>query len=186
MWLLSGFYIVGALVLFERCIYSNVCERMQRLDTESTRRREDSTCLGVQGPLVRLCQEATRWSFTLSMFQCPAPNSQLGATFRLQSRKSNTKHVETLGPRRCCAGTPNTGAAFLLGRRCPKVLLRGIAQGHIGCRYGSTRPRRIFCICWRIVRIQSTNRSRPLPRRSLERPDQVLPKQQRCRRLRHG
>lgn len=35
------------------------------------------------------------------------------------------------------------------------------------------------------ARVTAADRYRPLPRRSLERPDQIIPRQHRCRRLRH-
>jgi hypothetical protein len=53
---------------------------------------------------------------------------------------TNNQHVETDITARRRAGGPFTCAALLHGRCGPEVLLRGIAEGHLGRWYGTRLP----------------------------------------------
>lgn len=75
---------------------------------------------------------------------------------REPAEETSYRHVEAFSTRRCRAGAPNTGVTFLLGRRRSKVLLRGIAQGHIGRWYDNSILRALTVIVWNINVLMNT------------------------------
>lgn len=128
-------------------------------------------CAGVKrSARVRVSTSADQRSSTVFNIRDPqvfsSPN--VDSAQRLHpAEEDNRQHVETHNDARRRAGGPVASAALLHGRRNPKVLLRGIAQGHISCWYGLSFLEDIYLetLCTRHLEADADNR--PLPRRSL-------------------